>query len=269
MKQSGVLLFGEGFRLLPEFRLGADRALELQNCLNDLGQLLQHQQTTLDRDFPVDDWLYGVARVREKLSAWENLVMLAEGLQERPSMELTPFQLPYRENDTWLALEYPETHVIEADTMLYTAYAPGLDPAGAIVGLLVDEWTETVPARQETTALTFHYDRPNCEAPQSLLLVTPASVRDTWSWADVVSSLHEALDLARLRAVEPDLLDQLDYARFLPATVATLTSRPVTFALNYAAMATCDGAQWLDCQELVCMCPPSRCGTVSKGGRGP
>jgi hypothetical protein len=237
MKQAGVLLFGEGFKLLPEFRLSADRALELQNCLDDLTQLLQHQHTTLERDFPVDDWLYGVARVREKLTAWENLVMLAEGFRDRPSMELTPFQLPYRENDSWLAVEYPESHVIEGDTMLYTAYAPGIDPAGAIVGLLVDEWTETLPAGQETTALTFHYDRPNCEAPQSLLLVTPSTLKGTWSWAEVVGSLHEALDLARLRAVEPDLLDELDYARFLPATVATLTFRPVTFAINYAAMA--------------------------------
>jgi hypothetical protein len=175
--------------------------------------------------------------VREKLAAWENLVMLAEGLRDRPPMDLTPFQLPYRANDSWLALEYPESHVVDGDTMLYTAYAPGINPAGAIVGLLVDEWTETVPVRQETTALTFHYDRPNCEPAQSLLLVLPASVAGTWTWADVVASLHEALDLARLRAVEPDQLDQLDYARFLPATVATLTYRPVTFAINYAAMA--------------------------------
>jgi hypothetical protein len=237
MKQAGVLLFGESFKLLPEFRVSADRALELQNCLNDLNQLLQHQKTTLDRDFPIDDWLYGVARVREKLAAWENLVMLAEGLRDRPSMELTPFQLPYRANDSWLALEYPESHVVDGDTMLYTAYAPGINPLGAIVGILVDEWTETIPVRQETTALTFHYDRPNCEPPQSLLLVMPASLAGTWTWAEVVSSLHEALDLARLRAVEPDQLDQLDYARFLPATVATLTLRPVTFGINYAAMA--------------------------------
>ena len=124
----------------------------------------------------MDDWLYGVARVREKLAAWENLVMLAEGLKNRPPMELTPFQLPYRANDSWLALEYPESHVIAGDTMLYTAFAPAIDPAGAIVGLLVDEWTETIPVREETTALTFHYDRPNCEAPQSLLLVTPSTV---------------------------------------------------------------------------------------------
>jgi len=238
MKEAGVLLFGEGFHLFPEFRLGADRAMELQNCLGDVDQLLRHQTTTLDRDFPVDEWLYGAARVREKLAAWENLVMVAEGLQpDRPSMDLTPFQLPYRSNDTWLALDYPESHVVEGDSLLYTAYAPGINPAGPIVGILVDEWTETIPTRQETTALTFHYDRPNCEAPQSLLLVTPASAADAWSWQEVVASLHEALDLARLRAVEPDQLDQLDYARFLPATVATLTYHPVTFAINFASMA--------------------------------
>ena len=237
MKQAGVLLFGESFKLIPEFRLSSDRALELQNCLSDLNQLLQYQSTTLDRDFPVDEWLYGIARVRSKLAAWENLVMLAEGLKARPSMELTPFQLPYRENDSWLALEYPKSHVIEGDTMLYTAYAPAIAPAGPIVGLLVDEWTETIPVKQETTALTFHYDRPNCEAPQSLLLVTPSSPRGIWTWQEVVASLHEALDLARLRAVEPDQLDQLDYARFLPASVATLTFHPVTVAVNYAARA--------------------------------
>jgi hypothetical protein len=236
MKQAGALLFGDGFKLIPEFRLGADRVLEIQNCLNDQTQLLQHQKTTLDRDFPVDEWLYGVARVREKLAAWENLVMLAEAFKARPPIELTPFQLPYRANDTWLALEYPSSHTIDGDTMLYTAYAPALNPAAAIAGLLVDEWTETIPVRQETTALTFHYDRPNCEAPQTMLLVTPSTARGVWTWQEVVASLHEALDLARLRAVEPDQLDTLDYARFLPATVATMTFHPVTFAVNYAAL---------------------------------
>jgi hypothetical protein len=237
MKQAAALLFGEGFRLIPEFRLSANRALEFQNCLNDQTQLLSHQKTTLDRDFPVDDWLYGAARVREKLAAWENLVMLAEAVKARPPIELTPFQLPYRADDHWLAVEHPSSHVFESDTLLYTAFAPAINPANPIVGLLVDEWTETIPAKQETTALTFHYDRPNCEAPQSMLLVTPSTMRGVWTWQEVVASLHEALDLARLRAVEPDQLDQLDYARFLPATVATLTYHPVTFAINYGALA--------------------------------
>ena len=52
-----------------------------------------------------------------------------------------------------------------------------------------------------------------------------------------MAALHEALALARVRALEPDLLDRTDYARFLPATVATLTVRPVTMALDYASKA--------------------------------
>jgi hypothetical protein len=164
MTQAATLLFGEGFKLFPEFRLDAVRAQEMQHCLADQAQLLSHQKDTLLRDFPVDEWLYGVARVREKLAAWENVVVLAEGLRDRSAMELTPFQLPYRSDDTWLALEFPDSHVIEGDTMLYTAYAPGMDPTAALAGILADEWTETIPARQETTALTFHYDRAELRA---------------------------------------------------------------------------------------------------------
>lgn len=242
MKQAASLLFGEGFQLLPEFRLPDERAKELQNCLDDQAQLLAHQTNALGSDFPVDDWLYGVARVREKLAAWENLVVLAEGFKDRPSIDLTPFQLPYQEQDSWLALAYPESHVVAGDSLLYTAYAPGMDPTGPQVGLLVDEWTETVPSPQETTALTFHYDRPNCEAPQAMLLATPASMNGAWSWEELVASLHAALELARLRALEPDLLDETSYARLLPATVAALTYRPVTMAVDFALKAVATSA---------------------------
>jgi hypothetical protein len=235
MQEAAVALFGEGFKVLPEFALGAEQALELAQCAGAVSQLLAHQKTKTD--FPVDDWLYGVARVREKLGAWENLAVLAEAFKERPSFELTPMQLPFRENDTWLALGYPDTHIPTGDNLLYSAFAPGFDPSQPQVGLLVDEWTETIPNPQETTALTFHYDRPNCEPPQSLLLVTPSALTARWSWQEVVAALHEALALARVRALEPDLLDQTDYARFLPTTVATLTVHPVTIALDYASKA--------------------------------
>ena len=86
--------------------------------------------------------------------------------------------------------------------------------------------------------MTFHYDLPNCEAPQSMLLVTPASVTGEWDWQELIAALHEGLELARLRALEPDQIDQTDYARLLPATVATMTYYPITMALNYAMKAT-------------------------------
>ena len=228
-------LFGEGFRMYPEFTLGAEQALELQRCLAGQSQLLAYQRDTVGTDEPTEDWLYGLARVRDKLAAWESTAVLAEGFTELPApLDLTPFQLPYRDGDSWLGLAYPADHVIEGDNLLYTAHAPGFDPTRPIVGALVDEWTETIPSRQETTALTFHYDRPNCEAPQSLLLVTPSAMTGGWRWSDLVGALHEALAMARLRAFEPDLLDRTAYAKLLPATVATLTVHPVTMAIDFA-----------------------------------
>jgi hypothetical protein len=234
LTEAAQAMFGEGFRVFPEFTLAADQVLELQRCLAGQAQLLKHQRDTVGTDEPTEDWLYSLARVRDKLAAWESTAVIAEGFTDRPPLGLTPFQLPYRDGDSWLGLAYPAEHVIEGDNLLYTAHALGFDPTGPVVGALVDEWTETIPSRQETTALTFHYDRPNCEAPQSLLLVTPAAGTGTWLWDDLVGALHEALEMARLRAFEPDLLDRTGYAKLLPATVATLTVHPVTMAINFA-----------------------------------
>jgi hypothetical protein len=227
-------LFGEEFLVIPEFTLSGAQGAELAKCFADRAQLLDHQTNTLGAAFPVDDWLYGVARVREKLAAWENLVVVAEGLRNRPPIDLTPLQLPYAEDDHWLGLAWPEGLTIPNDKLLYTAYLPAFNPAGPQCGLLVDEWTEVIPAKTETTGLTFHFDRPNTEPPQAMLLVTPPAFTGAWQWGDVVAAMHETLDLARLRAIEPDHVDAMPYAQFLPATVAASTAWPVTMALNFA-----------------------------------
>jgi hypothetical protein len=227
-------LFGAEFLIVPEFTLSAEQGSELQHSFNDRAQLLDYQINVQSTDFPVDDWLYGVARVREKVAAWESLVMVAEGFRERPPLDLAPLQLPYVETDHWLGLAYPEDLEIASDRLLYTAYLPAFNAAGPQCGLLVDEWTEVIPAKKETTGLTFHYDRPNSEPPQTMLLMTPPAFTGAWQWADAVRVMHETLDLARLRAIEPDHIDRTRYAQFLPTTVAAATARPVTMAINYA-----------------------------------
>jgi hypothetical protein len=227
-------IFGAEFLMVPEFTLSADQASELQQSFDDRAQLLDYQITVQASDFPVDEWLYGVARVREKVAAWETLVMLAEGFRERTPLDLTPFQLPYVDDDHWLGLAYPADLEIASDKLLYTAYLPTFNATGPQCGLLVDEWTEVIPARKETTGLTFHYDRPNSEPPQTMLLMTPPAFTGAWQWSDAVRVMHETLDLARLRAIEPDHIDKTRFAQFLPATVAATTARPVTMAINYA-----------------------------------
>lgn len=237
LTEAAKLIFGEDFVMVPEFLLGAEQGDELQNCLGDRDQLLDYQLNGQSNDFPVDNWLYGVARVREKLTAWESLVMTAEGIKDRTPLDLTPVQLPYTEKDSWLGLSYPPDLEIESDKLLYTAYMPDFDPGQPQCGLLVDEWTEVVPAKNETSGMTFHFDRPNNEPPQTMLMVMPSAFTGQWTWDEVVESLHETLDLAKLRAIEPDQVDQTGYARFLPATVATMTVHPVTMFLNYGIKA--------------------------------
>ena len=72
-------------------------------------------------------------------------------------------------------------------------------------GLVVDDWTETVPERAKRPASSFHFNRPNAVAPQALLVVVPPVLRGHWEWDDLVGlRANEALDLAKLRAVEPE-----------------------------------------------------------------
>lgn len=91
-----------------------------------------------------------------------------------------------------------------------------------------------IPTTQETTGLTFHYDRPNCEAPQSLLLALPANFTGHWQWQDLVDTLHETLDMAHKRAVEPAHWNETEYARFLPAVVSSVTRYPIMMTLDLA-----------------------------------
>jgi hypothetical protein len=234
LNQAAQCLFGEDFQLFPAYELSAEQAAELQNSFDATNQLLDYQRTQRGNLFPVDEWLYGVARVREKMGHWESAVMLAENQVPGLQMELHPFQLPYEPDDAWLALEFPEEKAPKQDKLLYTAFAPGFEAGKPLCGILLDEWTEVIPSRKETTGLTFHFDQPNNEAPQSFLLVTPSDFRGEWTWDDLVDALHETLDLCRTRAIEPVQIDRTAYAHFLPATVSTVTYYPVTIALNHA-----------------------------------
>ena len=234
-------IFGDDFVMVPEFMVGTAHGTEWLNTLDDSENSLRYLLTELNVDFPMDDWLYSVSRVREKLYHLENAILHIEGLKN-VSLSLIPSQFPYREADYWLGMQFPEKKpstedrfTIDEDKLLFTSiYTEPFDPGTAQCGLLLDEWTEVIPAREETVGLTFHYDQPNSEPPQALLLVTPSNFNNSWQWQDLVNSLHETLDLAKKRAVEPDHVDQTVYSRFLPPIVSLASPLPVTATLNLA-----------------------------------
>ncbi|MBA2557375.1 MAG: hypothetical protein H0V12_08555, partial [Chloroflexi bacterium] len=227
-------LMGEDFLVVPEFWLRDRQAQELRNAYDGRAALLDHVTGTLGIDFPEDEWLYGVARVRAPMRRWEAATMLAGALSQR-ELALEPMQLPHRAGDSWMALPFPETLELDTDRLLYTAhFSSPFDTDVRQCGLMLDEWTEIIPATDETTGISFHYDRPNSEPPQVMLLATPPHLNGRWEWADLVDTLHETLQMAKSRAVEPDHLAGTSYARFVPATISAATRSPITIGLNYA-----------------------------------
>jgi hypothetical protein len=232
LESAAKVLLGEEFVLVPEITLGTAQADEIASSFAASASLLDHLVNTEQIEVPVDTWMYGVARVRERMRDWEQIVLLAGALGQ-PEPELTPLQLPFLAGDRWLALEFPKSVNLEVDRLLYTAhFTQPFDRNVPPCGLLLDEWTEVLPKEETTTGVALHYDRPNNEAPQTMLLVTPASLGKSWQWEDLIGALHETLDFAKRRAVEPVHIDQTAYAHFLPATVMAVTIRQLTISAD-------------------------------------
>ncbi len=241
LEQAAQILLGRDCRIFPQFPLGSTQGAEFENALNlsRSGVLFQHLTNPPDpdsaEDFPVDTWLYGVARVREKMHAFEQVIMFAGSLGQ-PEPELEALQLPFLANDRWLGLEFPSTQPLDQDRLLYTAahLAGVFDKTKAQCGMLLDEWSEIIPGTKVDTGIAMHYDRPNCEAPQAMLLAMPSKFTGHWEWDDLVNTLNETLDFAKRRAIEPRQIDRTAYGPFLPATIMASQVHQLTIAANLA-----------------------------------
>jgi hypothetical protein len=231
-------LLGEDFQVLPRFQLETESYNELSNAYAGRDSLLDYQRNDLGEPFPVDTWLNGLARVRPFLGHWERLQLYSEDYPGAKELDCVPLQLPLLDNDTWLGLEFPGTYELTEERLLYSAHyaRTGGPTSNLFCGLLIDEWTEVIPVREEDTGLAFNFDQPASEPAQTWLLALPTEFTGSWNWGDLIACLHEGLDLARLRAIEPKTFEGTAYSHLLPTTVATVTTRSVTTQLNYAAV---------------------------------
>ncbi|MEU9083549.1 hypothetical protein [Streptomyces sp. NPDC048357] len=245
-------LLGEDVLSVPEFTPPDRLARDWRAALRDSEELIAHLRTDppAPRGFPVEDWLHGVARVREKPRLWEKAVVLADALLgyggllvTREEPRLTPVQLPHRDGEHWLAMDFPKDPdrrmSLTEDKVLFTAHyaGPAAEPLPGrpeVCGLLLDEWTEVIPAERETTGIAVHYDRPDSEPPQAMLLVAPPAPDGDWTTDDLLAAVFDTFGLARARAVEPVHLEGTAYAQLLPATVMSATRKPITVSTDLA-----------------------------------
>ena len=223
--------------LVPEFVPSASQADDWANAVANStgGALLDYLTTTAKIDRPVDEWLHGIARVRPQMRAWETMLLLANALGQ-PDPALLPIQLPPEPMAPWVAMQFPSTYKLDSDRLLFTAqYSAPFDKTAHQCGLLLDEWTEALPAATRDTGITFNFRRPDNEPPQAILLLTPATATGTWQWDDITGALLETLDLAKKRAVEPTQLDDTPYAPLLPATTMAVTLYAISIGTSLAA----------------------------------
>jgi hypothetical protein len=259
-QRAAALLLGEAFRLTPTFRFRNGTELAAARGFSSgappEGGLLRFTQARLAalapdsaisdwRSLAIDEWLQGVAAVRASARLLDDLNTQAETFDREP-LTLEPLQLPFDPKAHWIAVEYPEVPIEMVDDP--TVFVPRGEflsivrdlPAGLgndeQQGLLIDEWSEVIPSRFETTGIAAHYDQPNTEPPQCVLVAVSPTIKGRWEWNDLVDTLIDTFDRARRRAVEPDFLRTTPYAQLLPAVLSTFTSFPFgTISTNLAA----------------------------------
>ena len=101
--------------------------------------------------------------------------------------------------------------------------------------MLIDEWTESLPNKEEVTGISFNYDAPNSSPPATILLAVTPVETGRWQWANLVATVLDTFERAKLRAVEPDMIETLSrVAPLLPTTVAEFTAGKSTVNLDYA-----------------------------------
>ena len=230
IREAARELLGASFGLLPEFTVTNEAELAAAAAFRDaphVDGLLRFSAGPL----VVEEWLQGAQRVREKVGVLESVrtMTFAFGRHELGAKAL---QLPFRDTDHWIAVGYPapgpdQPFVPEGEFLsLIQVLGPPFDPSQKQVGFVIDEWTEVIPSAVETTGIAVHYDQPSSEPPQCLLLAVTPEETGTWTWADLVAVLHDTLDRAQKRGVEPDQLGRGAFGHLLPGVMTAVTPPP-------------------------------------------
>lgn len=208
-------IFGKTFPVAPRFQVSNFADLDQQLQLSVDQDLLRHLRTT---GGDMQEWLQGVAPVRPAVLALETVGLMADAFGQ-PLPELVPLQLPFRNGDYWLGAEFPDGFTPGGDKLSLVVLNKEVLGNDENCGFSLDEWVEIIPNQIETTAVSFHYDQPNAEPPQTVLLAVTPERTGQWEWDHLLYTLEETLALAKNRAVEPDHLEKSMFQHVLPALI--------------------------------------------------
>jgi hypothetical protein len=203
-----AVLVGNGFRVLP--------ALELDAATRRA--LAKSRFHTPDERSAAAGWIRRAGRVRPSLDALGDALLCSEALTGQIA-RFEALQRPRGPDEPWVGTALPHSG---GQLSVVACLPAALDWPDAHAGLLLDEWIEELPARDQVTGVTFHHAGPRAAPPQTMLLAVPPASLAQWSSDALAAVLIETLELARLRAVAFEDLGEAQH--YLPAV--TLAHHP-------------------------------------------
>ncbi|MFJ8085366.1 hypothetical protein ACIQ6Y_32865 [Streptomyces sp. NPDC096205] len=172
----------------------------------------------------VRDWVTRRHGVRPRLAAADDLLTAAEVLTGATPARTVVGQAPFQPEAAWVG--HAPTTERRVSTVVVRDVSGDANAAAAggeeqCAGLVLDEWTETLPHApgasgrpEEIAAAAFHVDRPDARAPQAVLLAVPPDTGRPWVLEDLHAIVEETFALARVRTL--DRLDLPELGRAVP-----------------------------------------------------
>jgi hypothetical protein len=217
-------LFGPGFPAVPTFATAY--AGELKQSTADPALL------GTDPLAPAT-WLAQHAHVRASARRLADALIAAEMFGGSGMDAVWAAQLPHTPGSRWIGLPRESTAPPTATASLVAHSAAAIDFTKPLAGLLIDQWSDIVPADHETTGMSFHYDAPGARAPQTIVVAVPGDPRAaSWTVEALAGTVRETVALARIRALDGDDLDAV--GRFLPAIYLPFNLDAKTPSVNLA-----------------------------------
>ena len=173
-------------------------------------------------------YLQQMMRVRERLGSWRRVGLYA-GALGRTALPVAVAQLPFVDGETWAGRTVPAEQG-RLSLLLLSGDQVAPDATQTWRGLVLDEWTETVPADKVQTGLAFNYDSQAAKAPHAILVCVHSGTGTTWSFTEIEAIVNETIDLARIRPVDSD---SLALGQLTPAVVLAANNQGKTISTQF------------------------------------
>jgi hypothetical protein len=204
------ILLGPGFLAVPQFE--APNAAELGAAIAAAGTILGPDSAL---DLPAHTWFATQSRVQPSLERLNLALNSANRLRRADTTRLAVLQFPVEEAARWCGLPLEGVEPETLANKVSVVVVGELPEPGSVAGLVIEAWTESLPLASADAAVAFHLDQPAARAPNAVLLATPPRLGESWTAETMVAVLRDALEIAKLRAVDGTALEGL--GQYLPA----------------------------------------------------